>query len=81
MVELAHVNDCNGKCKIMFVMDSICPMITKIICALRTNGQQEIVQSLPLLAMILDWHSQCLRKRLGVLGSPTCIKLDNVQAQ
>ena len=49
-------------------MDSICPMITKIICALRTNGQQEIVQSLPLLATTSDWHSQCLQKQLGVLG-------------
>ena len=80
MVELAHVNDCNGKCKIMFVMDSICPMITKIICALRTNGQQEIVQSLPLLATTWDWHSQCLRKQLGVLGYPIGIILDNGQA-
>jgi hypothetical protein len=41
----------------------------------------KIVQSLPLLAMIWDWHSQCLQKQLGVLGSPACIKLDNGQAQ
>ena len=62
-------------------MDTICPKQLEKFIYLRTNGQQEIVQSSPLLAMIWDWHSQCLRKQLGVLGSPTCIKLDNGQAQ
>ena len=41
----------------------------------------KIVQSSTLLAMTLDWHSQCLQKQLGVLGSPTCKRLDNGQAQ
>ena len=62
-------------------MDTICPKQLEKFIYLRTNGQQEIVQSLPLLATTWDWHSQCLRKQLGVLGSPTCIKLDNGQAQ
>ena len=31
-------------------------------------------------AMIWDWHSQCLRKQLGVLGYPIGIILDNGQA-
>ena len=81
MVELSKVNDSNGKCKMRFVMDTICPMVTKNICRPRTNGQQEVAQSSPLLAMTWDWHSQCLRKQLGVLGSPTCKRLDNGQAQ
>ena len=62
-------------------MDTICPKQLEKFIYLRTNGQQEIVQSLPLLAMTWDWHSQCLRKQLGVLGSPTCKRLDNGQAQ
>ena len=62
-------------------MGSICPKQLEKFEYLRTYGLQEIVQSLPLLAMTRDWHSQCLRKQLGVLGSPTCIKLDNGQAQ
>ena len=49
-------------------MDTICPKQLEKFIYLRTNGQQEIVQSLPLLAMTWDWHSQCLRKQLGVLG-------------
>jgi len=49
-------------------MDTICPKQLEKFIYLRTNGQQEIVQSLPLLATIRDWHSQCLRKQLGVLG-------------
>ena len=61
-------------------MDTICPKQLEKFIYLRTNGQQEIVQSLPLLATTWDWHSQCLRKQLGVLGYPTCIKLDNGQA-
>lgn len=81
MVELSKVNDSNGKCKMRFVMDTICPMVTKNICRPRTNGQQEVVQSSPLLAMTWDWHSQYLQKQLGVLGSPTCKRLDNGQAQ
>ena len=56
-------------------MDTICPKQLEKFIYLRTNGQQEIVQSLPLLAMIWDWHSQCLRKRLGVLGSPHLYKV------
>ena len=36
--------------------------------------------SSPLLAMTMDWHSQCLQKQLGVLGSPIGIILDNGQA-
>ena len=61
-------------------MDTICPKQLKKVGYLRTNSLQEIVQSLPLLAMTWDWHSQCLRKQLGVLGSPTCKRLDNGQA-
>ena len=49
-------------------MDTICPKLLEKFIYLRTNGQQEIVQSLPSLATIKDWHSQCLRKQLGVLG-------------
>ena len=62
-------------------MGNICPMLSEKFGYLRTNGLQEIVQSSPLLAMTWDWHSQCLRKQLGVLGSPTCKRLDNGQAQ
>ena len=61
-------------------MDTICPKQLEKFIYLRTNGQQEIVQSSPLLATALDWHSQCLRKRLGVLGYPIGIILDNGQA-
>lgn len=61
-------------------MDTICPKQLEKFIYLRTNGQQEIVQSLPLLAMTWDWHSQCLRKQLGVLGYPMGIILDNGQA-
>lgn len=80
MVELSKVNDSNGKCKMRFVMDTICPMVTKNICRPRTNGQQEVVQSSPLLAMTWDWHSQYLQKQLGVLGYPIGIILDKGQA-
>ena len=62
-------------------MDTICPKQLKKIGYLRTNGRQEIVQFSPLLATTWGWHSQCLRKQLGVLGSPTCKRLDNGQAQ
>ena len=61
-------------------MDTICPKQLEKFIYLRTNGQQEIVQSLPLLAATWDWHSQCLRKQLGVLGYPMGIILDNGQA-
>ena len=49
-------------------MDTICPKQLEKFEYPRTNGRQEIVQSLPLLATTWDWHSQCLRKQLGVLG-------------
>ena len=49
-------------------MDTICPKQLEKFIYLRTNGLQEIIQSLPLLAMTWDWHSQCLQKQLGVLG-------------
>ena len=49
-------------------METICPKQLEKFIYLRTNGQQEIVQSLPLLATTWDWHSQCLQKQLGVLG-------------
>ena len=62
-------------------MDTICPKQLEKFIYLRANGQQEIVQSFPLLATTWDWHSQCSRKQLGVLGSPICKKLDNGQAQ
>lgn len=61
-------------------MDTICPKQLEKFIYLRTNGQQEIVQSLPLLATTWDWHSQCLQKQLGVLGYPIGIILDNGQA-
>ena len=49
-------------------MDTICPKQLEKFIYLRTNGQRQIVQSLPLLAATWDWHSQCLQKQLGVLG-------------
>ena len=61
-------------------MDTICPKQLEKFIYLRTNGLQEIIQSLPLLAMTWDWHSQCLQKQLGVLGYPMGIILDNGQA-